>query len=273
MPGLPGGAYPGQVLFPLALSSSTSYTNPCGSGDRRSLILITPATSWAGTALTAFVDGNTTTNAASTLATLQRGGTSCDNPADKSAYWAPALISPSGQVIVPQRISAYYVGGNLVGSMSVMPYPSGLKIVAGGDTRNFDQAGYSCTEGNPISSVPLNCGNGANLRAIIIFPSCWDGVHTDSTDHRSHMAYPNGRGCPAHFPVLVPKLGLRVKYPIGNARGYGLSSDMGMHMTNGMSLHADFFNAWDPTSLAHLVACLNGTTSSSCSMRRETRSR
>jgi hypothetical protein len=208
--------------------------------------------------------GNTTTNAASTLATLQRGGTSCDNPTDRSAYWVPALISPSGQVIVPQRISAYYIGGNLVGRMSVMPYPSGLKIVAGGDTSNFGQAGYSCTEGNPISSVPLNCGNGANLRAIIIFPSCWDGVHTDSTDHRSHMAYPNGRGCPAHYPVLVPKLGIRVKYPIGNARGYGLSSDMGMHMTNGMSLHADFFNAWDPASLAHLVACLNGTTSSSC---------
>jgi len=41
---------------------ATSYTNPCGSGDRRTLVLVTSAVSYAGT-LTACLDGNTTTNA------------------------------------------------------------------------------------------------------------------------------------------------------------------------------------------------------------------
>ena len=49
--------------------------------------------------------GNTTTNAASTLASLLRGGTTCELKADTSAYWVPALISTTGRVVKPDRVS------------------------------------------------------------------------------------------------------------------------------------------------------------------------
>lgn len=202
--------------------------------------------------------GNRSANAFSTLSSLLLGGTACNVSADTSAYWAPTLIAPNGAVVVPQRMTAYYYRGD-IGRANVMPFPAGLKIIAGGDTRNLKVAGYNCGEGVPVSSVPLNCGR-SQLKAVIIFPSCWDGRNTDSRDHRRHMAYPTGRGCPRGYPVHVPKLVLHIRYPITDGRGYYLSSDAGANMTNGMSLHADFFNAWNQSTLAQLVQnCLNGS--------------
>jgi len=154
-------------------------------------------------------------------------------------------------------VSAYYLKGD-VGSASIAPFPRGLKIVAGGDTHNLKVAGYACGEGMPVSSVPLNCGRGT-LRAVVAFPSCWDGRHTDSADHRSHMAYPTGTGCPRGYAVRVPKLVLHVRYPVSYGTGYRLSSDAGFHTTHGMSMHADYFNAWDQDTLGQVVdSCLNG---------------
>ena len=203
--------------------------------------------------------GNTTTNASSTLSSLLHGGTTCDVTADTAAYWFPALISSSGQVVVPTRVSAYYLQGYLQPNERVTAFPAGLKIVAGGDTHDLLIAGYSCSEGMPQSSVPLNCGNGS-LRAVVAFPSCWDGRNTNSPDNRRHMAYPKGTGCPSGFPVRVPKLVLHVRYPISNGQGYRLSSDARLITSNGMSLHADYFNAWNQNALNALVqSCLNGS--------------
>ena len=36
--------------------------------------------------------GNTSTDASSTLASLQAAGTTCQRPSDKAAYWMPTLI-------------------------------------------------------------------------------------------------------------------------------------------------------------------------------------
>jgi hypothetical protein len=209
--------------------------------------------------------GNTTTNAYSTLTSLLRGGTRCDVSGDTSAYWAPALIAPNGTVVTPDRMTAYYFSGD--SGQTVSAFPSGLKMVAGaaaGGSPNVKVEGYNCGEGVPSSTTPLNCGSN-QLKAVVIFPSCWDGRHLDSSDHRSHMAYPSGRGCPRGYPVTVPKLIVHVRYPITNGVGYRLSSDPGFHMSNGTSMHADFFNSWNETTLTQLVqACLNGV--GRCSM-------
>jgi hypothetical protein len=105
--------------------------------------------------------------------------------------------------------------------------------------------------------VPLDCGTGY-LKGVIIFPSCWNGVSVDSPDHRSHLAYPTGKGCPSTHPVSIPKIVFHITYGIRNGTGYGLSSDAKAGMTSGMSLHADFWNAWEPGRLSQLVAtCVN----------------
>ena len=52
----------------------------------------------------------------------------------------------------------------------------------------------------------------AGIMVSIRFPTCWDGVHVDSPDHRSHVAYPttgtfeSGGPCPASHPVRLPQL-------------------------------------------------------------------
>lgn len=55
--------------------------------------------------------------------------------------------------------------------------------------------------------IDANCPDG--IRFELMFPSCWDGVNTDSDDHMSHVAYPdlvmNG-DCPSDFPVRLPGL-------------------------------------------------------------------
>lgn len=51
--------------------------------------------------------GNDTTNAASTLSSLQAGTTSCRRSGDTAAYWAPALIQGTTPV-APMGATIYY---------------------------------------------------------------------------------------------------------------------------------------------------------------------
>ena len=68
-----------------------------------------------------------------------------------------------------------------------------------------------------------------------------------------------GKGCPAGYPVRIPKIIFHIKYGIHDGSGYSLVSDAMMGMKNGMSLHADFWNTWNQNVLEQEVAdCLNG---------------
>jgi Domain of unknown function (DUF1996) len=196
--------------------------------------------------------GNRSTNAHSTFAEMNRAATSCELSGDRSGYWAPSLVDPSGGFVQPLRLSAYYWNK---GTAVAVP-PTDLRILAGGDTSNLRVAGFACGKGTPTSPVPLDCGN-ERLKGVVIFPSCWDGVHLDSPDHRSHMAYPRGKGCPSTHPVSLPKLVVHVVYGISNGAGYGLSSDAMMGTSSGRSMHADFWNVWDPLTLSNAVGSVN----------------
>jgi hypothetical protein len=55
------------------------------------------------------------------------------------------------------------------------------------------------------------------------------------------------RGCPRTHPVPVPELTMAIVFPIRNGSHVRLSS--GPPYT----LHADFFNAWNQTSLKKLI--------------------
>ena len=86
------------------------------------------------------------------------------------------------------------------------------------------------------------------LESYLDFPHCWDGRNLDSTDHKSHMAYPVNNACPASHPVVVPKLRQVMRYPVnGNPAGFRLASGAGYTM------HGDFFNAWPEAEMARRV--------------------
>jgi hypothetical protein len=200
--------------------------------------------------------GNTTTSAASTLASLKAGSTTCQRHGDTAAYWMPTLLV-NGIPVAPLAATIYYRRRTLE---PVHPFPQGLKMIAG-DSHSESPQSLRVTFWNcgaavlvpPSSSVPT-CpeSRGAGLRLHVTFPSCWDGSRLDSADHKSHMAYPVAGACPASHPVAVPAISLIYRYPVSGGGDVALSSG-GQY-----SAHADFFNAWDETTLAHLVdSCLN----------------
>lgn len=200
--------------------------------------------------------GNTSTNASSTLESLRASGTTCRRQGHSASYWVPTLFV-HGQPVDPLGAAIYYRART---SGTVEPFPEGLRMIAGNAAASLPQSitvtFWHCGMGSgvPRSSVVPSCpgAGGHTLRLEVLFPNCWDGVHLDSNDHKSHMAYSRGARCPASHPVVVPAISLTVRYPIIDPSGVELASG-GQN-----SAHADFFNAWDPTELARLVSgCLN----------------
>jgi len=201
--------------------------------------------------------GNASTNAASTLASMRAAGTSCRLRADRAGYWMPTLIV-DGQPVMPLGATIYYRRST---NARVHAFPPGLKVIAGDSKAITPQdlriTFWNCgVEGGAArSSTPPACpaGRGHELRLHVTFPSCWDGTSLDSADHKSHMAYPTKRACPADHPVAVPAISLIYRYPVSGDHDFALSSG-GVY-----SAHADFFNAWNPGVLRTLVnVCLNG---------------
>lgn len=196
--------------------------------------------------------GNTTTDSASTYESLRAGGTTCDRPDDKAAYWVPAVYQ-NGQRMQPSEMGAYYRGANKDSNL-IRPIPAGLRIIAG-DATNTDMARsvatWTCEPGRLVSPLQ-GCPAGTYLQVSIPFPDCWDGQNLDSADHKSHMAYAKRtagpRTCPASHPVAVPMLVLEVAYR--DARG---GSDWSLASGSPASIHADFFNAWNQRTLQELI--------------------
>lgn len=62
------------------------------------------------------------------------------------------------------------------------------------------------------------------IRAVLTFPTCWDGVNLDPPDHKSHVAYPisgntdmtpDGGTCPDTHPVKIPQVMLETIWDVG----------------------------------------------------------
>jgi hypothetical protein len=216
--------------------------------------------------------GNTTTTAFSNLDTLISGpnGDCINNMGqlDKSAYWVPSLYvrNPDGSSTLQnspdQTISVYYWKPPLgdVNGPPVQPIPNGLRMIAGDSKSTTPQSvnivQWDCGGAGPdLPTFPTNCttADGNQIHASLFFPNCWDGVHLDSADHKSHMAYSdiNTGACPADHPVHIPEVNFEVNYPYGSNPNYFLSSG-GVY-----SWHGDFVAAWDPKGQTALVNCIN----------------
>jgi hypothetical protein len=200
--------------------------------------------------------GNTTTGAASTAASLAAGGTTCDQPLDRAAYWAPALLD-HGAPVTPTGAVAYYRPGVGVDPATVEPYPFGLNVLGGDpaatEAQSLDVVAWSCGTGSERAATPPTCPDGRPLRLAVSFPDCWDGHRLDSPDHLAHMARSRAGACPAGHPVPVPQLLLTVTFPVT-----GGGHDLALATGSVLGGHADFVNAWDEDKLRTEVAtCLH----------------
>jgi Domain of unknown function (DUF1996) len=221
--------------------------------------------------------GNRSTDAASTPASLRVGRTTCKPTADRAAYWVPTLFQ-DGREVRPAKGQFYY---NLRGYDRMRAFPAGLRMVAGDQHARHPQPTrvvyWACGGGAGVrtaasTAVPERCPvlratfkifrEGCRpcrpvgertarvqtfLELHVNYPDCWDGVHLDSPDHRSHMAHSRDYVCPPSHPVKVPLIRLMIRYPLTDGSGVTLAS--GGQLTG----HADFVNAWDQRVLERLV--------------------
>ncbi len=214
--------------------------------------------------------GNTSTNANSTTDSLMAASSSCGREmqnTDHSAYWVPSLykqqsdgslkhVTSSGQTVF-----VYYERPGGSAGPRIQPFPNGLRMIAGNHMATSTQPDsvlyWACGGGGGgphYGKIPTCNEPGQPIHATVNFPNCWDGVHLDSADHKSHMAYGNAQGtCPSSHPVSLPRVVYNLDYEgIAGGPSYSLASG------NPYSMHADFFAAWDVRVQNALVSeCLN----------------
>jgi hypothetical protein len=111
---------------------------------------------------------------------------------------------------------------------------------------------FSCLGANQpeTNGMPnYNCPGG--LRAQVFFPSCWDGQNLDSSDHKSHMSYPdpatgayNSGACPSSYPVQLISLFFEVLYDTNQFANMWYGNSQPFVFSNGdptgYGFHGDF---------------------------------
>ncbi len=213
--------------------------------------------------------GNALVNASTTADNIRTNcsSASAGGTANCTGYWVPALLDALGAVLLPDKSfepAVYYKAGyNIPDPTQISVVPAGLRMIAGDknatpSSPQTDQHTQFWCYANPGDQQDhiVDCPQGSILEMSIMFPRCWDGQNLDSSDHKSHMAYANN-GCPTTHPVILPDISLHFRFPVNSARGtagWRLSSDMyDGSLQGGYSLHADWFNGWDPTVMERWV--------------------
>jgi hypothetical protein len=198
--------------------------------------------------------GNKSTNAFSTYRSLRNARTNCGHRGDKGAYWIPGVYK-NGSLVRAVDADFYYRGVTSPLN-AIRPFPPALRIVAGNSRATGLQSthviAWSCAGSSGTGQATMRDCGGSLVKVLIKFPSCWDGLHKDSSDHKSHMHYSirkggGRRGCPRSHPVPVPELTYSITLPFHDGANVQLSS--GPFYT----MHGDFFNSWVQRALRRLV--------------------
>ncbi|HEY0117179.1 MAG TPA: DUF1996 domain-containing protein [Cellulomonas sp.] len=191
---------------------------------------------------------------------------------DKSGYWVPSL-EENGQYQFASdesiQLAVYYKrAGGHAGVPVAQAIPQGLRMIAGDmmATTPQDDVWFKCADVNDsgnqsqlVKGFP-SCGSNQHIIEELLFPDCWDGVHLDSANHKSHMAYSSGPAatCPADHPVKLPQITFEVWYhAVIGAAPSALALSSGDH--GPYSLHGDVFSAWSSPQVAAALVneCLN----------------
>ncbi|AGZ44565.1 DUF1996 domain-containing protein [Actinoplanes friuliensis] len=203
--------------------------------------------------------GNDSTDANTTTMTLlENAGSSCKPGEDRSAYWIPELTE-NGKKVDPHGVTVYY-GSRLKDPAKTVPFPQGFRMIVGDAKKQIDTpkgapgqfwcAGAGGETGRSTDGNWPVCAKTAELTFQLTFPDCWDGVHLDSPDHKSHIGGtgPDGTCASGKFPVAIPSLSFVIGYPTsGSPAGFKLASG------NASSMHGDAFFAWDDEALGSRV--------------------
>jgi hypothetical protein len=140
--------------------------------------------------------------------------------------------------------------------------PRFLRMITGdpvagtqGDTNAHAQWGCSSSAGRYTPLYP-RCPSGSRLTRTLDFPSCWNGLATDSADHRSHVAFPTANGaCPSGtFPV--PQLRIVLSYELPQGVTFAVDAFSEQHHSPKTD-HALFVDVMTDRQMTAVVQCLN----------------
>ncbi|WP_330274350.1 DUF1996 domain-containing protein [Lentzea sp. NBC_00516] len=104
------------------------------------------------------------------------------------------------------------------------------------------------------------CPQGAKVKRVHDFPSCWDGKNIDSANHRDHIVFPDQNGkCKQGFKA-VPQLRISLTYNIPldvQKDGRYLVDSFPEEEHNPLTDHDDFANVMSQKIMNRLVNCVN----------------
>lgn len=219
--------------------------------------------------------GNLSTGARSTDRSLDAAGTTCAGD-DRSTYYWPVLRrldrtgadahtagggahGNSGEILMASSVRVEF-RGNPTGA--VVGMPRFLRLVTGdpvaATTPSTDiRAQWGCS-GYPdrFTTKYARCPRGSRLTRTLDFPSCWNGLATDSPGHRTHVQFPAADGtCPrATFPV--PQLRITLAYELPEGTPFAVDS-FPEQLRNPVTDHAMFVNLMTRDRMAELARCVN----------------
>ncbi|KAG5929020.1 hypothetical protein E4U42_007447 [Claviceps africana] len=211
-------------------------------------------------------------------------GTTCDKRLDKSNYWQPQLYHERHdgrfEMVEMQGMAGYYMsracdyvpGKRVCGNTTTLRAPpKGLRMVVGDPfLRTFNKSNpeqraisHICLGANAGDTPHLPTKQCDRMRAETFFPSCWDGQHLDSADHKSHMAFPaigdyNTGVCSESHPYAIYSIFLEFFYDTGAIKDFNRFVWSTGDAT-GYGLHGDFVNGWsDQRALERAIATCSG---------------
>ncbi|MEU6660149.1 DUF1996 domain-containing protein [Streptomyces sp. NPDC046821] len=258
-------------------ASTGSYTVECGRNEEGHYnmdnVVISPGIV-NGAHHTHDYVGNLSTNALSTDRSLAAAGTTCAG-GDRSTYYWPVLRrldrtgeahkaglgahGNTGEAVTASSVRVEYRGNP---ASSVVAMPRFLRLVTGDAVGATTQstnvrAQWGCS-GYPdrFSRNYVRCPQGSGPTRTLDFPSCWNGLATDSPDHRGHVQFPAADGtCPrATFPV--PQLRLTLTYELPEGTAFAVDS-FPEQLRDPITDHAMFVNVMTKDRMAELVRCVN----------------
>jgi hypothetical protein len=219
--------------------------------------------------------GNLSASGLSTDTSLAAAGTTCRRN-DQSTYYFPVLRQRGtvgadqaaagggldgniGRVIRPAAVKLEFRGND---TAKVVNMPKFLRIITGDAKATTNgpanaKAQWTCTgfTNRLTTKYPL-CPRGSQVQRILNFASCWDGLNTDSANHRAHVIFPDAAGaCPAGTKA-IPQLRMTLTYSVPSGRSYSVDS-FPEQLHNPLTDHADFENLMPDSLMTTAVNCLN----------------
>ncbi|MFI6143979.1 DUF1996 domain-containing protein [Streptomyces sp. NPDC051109] len=259
-------------------ASTGTVTVDCGRNEERHYnednIVVSPGLRSGAHHTHAYV-GNLSTDAMSTDASLAAAATSCRG-GDRSTYYWPVLRRTdrtgghphegsaghgnTGEILPEAQVSVEF-RGNPVGK--VVPMPRFLRAMTGDAvayTAASDadvRARWGCS-GSPdrFTTRYPRCPAGERLTRTLTFPSCWNGLDTESPGHRAHLVFPAANGVCPQGTFAVPQLRVSLAYEVPAGVAVAVDSFPEQHHSPKTD-HAMFVDAMTDAQMAAVVGCLN----------------